>query len=118
MLPLWLRFGLYGCLGWSAEIVWTALTNACDKNLRGHSYLWMFPIYGLLALLYDPMHVFVAHLHFPLRAALYGIGFLLIEYLAAAVLDLLLGTVPWDYNRSAPGYRWNIRGTVSAAAVG
>jgi len=72
----------------------------------------MFPIYGLLALLYDPLHVFVAHLHFPLRAALYGMSFLLVEYLSATALAAALGSVPWDYNRSAPGHRWNVKGYI------
>ena len=112
MLPLWLRFGLYGCLGWSAEIVWTALTGKRDKHLRGHSYLWMFPIYGCLALLYDPIQAFICEFPFPLRAGMYGIGFLLIEYLSAWTLDWSLGTVPWDYNRSKPGYRWNVKGYI------
>lgn len=111
MLPVWLRFGLYGCLGWSAEIIWTAITNCNrDRRLRGYSYLWMFPVYGLLALLYDPCHVFVSHLHFPLRAVVYGMGFLLVEYIAAAVLHILLGCVPWDYNKSAPGHLFNVKG--------
>lgn len=113
MLPLWLRFGLYGCLGWSAEIVWTAITSSeRNKELRGHSYLWMFPIYGLLALLYDPFHHLVSHFHLPLRGTLYGACFLLVEYMTAWLLEIALGCVPWDYRRSAPGHRWNVKGYI------
>lgn len=106
MLPLWLCFGLYGCLGWLAEIAWTALTvGELDKHSRGHSYLWTFQIYGLLALFNDPMHVLVEPLSFSLRATLYGMGFLLIDYFAGAALDVVLGDVPWD--ATAPRLRDN-----------
>ena len=53
-----IRFLLYGLLGWCAEIVWTALGNFVaerDWRLAGVSYLWMFPIYGSIAFLYEPL---------------------------------------------------------------
>ena len=49
-----IRFVLYGLLGWAIEIVWTALGSTVGGaqrswRLAGTTYLWMFPIYGLLA---------------------------------------------------------------------
>jgi len=55
------RFCIYGLLGWCFEVFWTAVTEKAwgkqtDWRLVGHSYLWMFPIYGLLAPLGEPLH--------------------------------------------------------------
>lgn len=43
-----------GFIGWGAELIWTSLHNRIqnhDKRWMGHSSLFMFPIYGLAALL-------------------------------------------------------------------
>jgi hypothetical protein len=49
----------YALLGWSTEVVFTALEalsrrQTRDARLRGHRYLWMAPIYGLCAVMYEP----------------------------------------------------------------
>ena len=48
----WIRFVFYGMLGWCFEVVWTGVADkvcgtAVGCDLRGHSYVWMFGIYGL-----------------------------------------------------------------------
>lgn len=81
-----LRFVAYGVLGWCVEIVFTALTRLREPDLRwrleGTTYLWMFPIYGLIAPLYEPVHELVRAYPVPTRAAVYGAGFLAVEYAA------------------------------------
>jgi len=54
---MWQRFILYGLLGWITELIWTGLGSLMtgDLTLSGHSYLWMFPIYGC-AVLFEPVH--------------------------------------------------------------
>ncbi len=97
-----IRFVLYGLLGWAIEIVWTALSSTVGGaqrgwRLAGTTYLWMFPIYGLLAPLYEPLHDAIRAWPWPLRGLLYGLGFLAVEYAAGWLLRRLTGTCPWDY---------------------
>ena len=97
-----IRFVLYGLLGWAIEIVWTALSSTAGGaqrgwRLAGTTYLWMFPIYGLLAPLYEPLHDAIRPWPWPLRGLLYGLGFLAVEYVAGWLLRRLTGACPWDY---------------------
>ena len=97
-----IRFVLYGLLGWAIEIVWTALSSTVGGaqrgwRLAGTTYLWMFPIYGLLAPLYEPLHDAIRAWPSPLRGLLYGLGFLAVEYVAGWLLRRLTGACPWDY---------------------
>ncbi len=53
------RFVAYGLLGWCAEVTFTAVHDFArerDPRLPSRTSLWMFPIYGLLAPLYEPLH--------------------------------------------------------------
>lgn len=56
------RFLVYGTLGWAVEIVWTGVGSWLrrDPRLTGQTYLWMFPIYGGGALLFEQLYVFIA----------------------------------------------------------
>lgn len=97
------RFFIYGCLGWCAEIIWTAVTERLsgrqrDWRLVGHTYLWMLPIYGLLAPLYEPVHNALRAYAWPLRGAVYVAGFWVVEYAAGWLLRKLTGKCPWDYS--------------------
>ena len=122
-----LRFVLYGLLGWCAEIVWTAgydaiagtarspgdgvargpLSRGERLRLEGHTYLWMLPIYGSAALLFEPVHDAVRALHVLLRGAIYAIGIFAVEYAAGFLLKRATGACPWDYSyarTSVSGY--------------
>ncbi len=97
-----IRFVLYGLLGWAIEIVWTALSSTVSGaqrgwRLAGTTYLWMFPIYGLLAPLYEPMHDALREKPWPVRGAAYGAGIMAIEYATGAALRKTFGAAPWDY---------------------
>jgi uncharacterized membrane protein len=91
------RFALYGVIGWATEIVFTAVTHARDRRLQGHTYLWMLPIYGLTALLFDPVHKQVAQRPVAARAAAYAASFIGVEYASGKLLRKLTGVCPWDY---------------------
>lgn len=96
------RFILYGLLGWCAEVAFTGVTDffrTRDRRLPARTSIWMFPIYGLLAPLYEPVHaVLRPRLSFPARAAVYGAGFLLVEYATGWALRRMVGEAPWDYS--------------------
>ena len=109
-----IRFILYGLGGWCGEIIFTALTVSLpnrDWRLTGTSYLWMFPIYGLLAPLYEPVHDLIRE--FPLlgRAAIWALGFTLIELISGWLIARFTGRCPWDYSDKRfginPYIRWD-----------
>jgi len=108
------RFFIYGALGWCIEIIWTGFGGLLDPKQRswklvGYTYLWMFPLYGLIAFLFEPLHDAIRPWFFLWRAAVYGLGFMAIEYLAGWTLRKLTGVCPWDYTGRA---RWHINGLV------
>ncbi|MBI4544839.1 MAG: hypothetical protein HY703_06575 [Gemmatimonadetes bacterium] len=109
-----IRFFLYGVLGWCVEIVWTALTHPVASprerwRLQGTTYLWMLPIYGLIAPVYEPMHDLLRPWPWALRAPVYAVGFMSLEYATGWLLRRLIGVCPWDYTDRA---HWHIQGLV------
>ena len=108
-----LRFIIYGILGWCGEIIWTATREKLsgqqrDWKLRGTTYLWMFPLYGLIAPLYEPLHNALRAWPWPLRGVVYMLGFWAVEYLTGWLLKRLIGVCPWDYSRA----RWHVHGFI------
>lgn len=109
-----IRFFLYGLLGWCAEIVWSAVTEKIsgkqkDWRLVGHTSLWMLPIYGLLAPLYEPLHDLLRPWHWFMRGLVYLLGIWLVEYTAGWLLRRLAGKCPWDYSH----LRGNLHGLIA-----
>jgi len=115
-----IRFIIYGVLGWCGEIIWTATREKLsgqqqDWKLRGTTYLWMFPLYGLIAPLYEPVHNAVRAWPWPLRGVIYMLGFWAMEYLTGWLLKRVIGALckrsgvcPWDYSRA----RWHVHGFI------
>jgi len=104
---MFIRFILYGLGGWCGEIVFTALTESLpnrDWRLIGRSYLWMFPIYGSIAFLYEPVHDLVRDLLWPIRALIWSLGFTTVELLSGWIIARGTGRCPWDYSEK----RWAI----------
>lgn len=102
-----IRFVLYGLGGWCGEVLFTALTESLprrDWRLVGTTTLWMFPIYGLLAPLYEPMHNAIRTTPWLLRALIWAVGFTAIEWLTGWLVARLAGRPAWDY----AGRRWAI----------
>ena len=111
-----LRFYLWGTLGLSTEIFFTAFTAfyhslrdhaPIDWGLSGHSYVWMFFIYGSGALIFPLAHGHLRGLHLLLRIFLIAIGIFVIEFTTGFILDKLTGHCPWQYTS-----RWNIMGYI------
>ncbi|MEG1847813.1 MAG: hypothetical protein RRX92_06845 [Lachnospiraceae bacterium] len=94
-----------GIFGWCMEILFTSLhaLRRQDPALMGSTSLWMFPIYGLAALLRPISH----RLHKQpaiLRGFLYACIIFLVEFISGRLLQQK-GACPWDYGRS----KWNIK---------
>src|SRR5205823_11384314 len=94
------RFAVYGGLGWCFEVLFTGLHDFIrthDRRLASRTSVWMFPIYGLLQPLYEPMHEKLRHKPVAVRAAAYGVGIMAIEYATGRLLRAVVGKAPWDY---------------------
>src|ERR1019366_9174482 len=82
-LRRWERAFAYGVAGVASEVMFTGARDSVlrrDWRLRGHSYLWMVPIYGLSAFLFEPMHDSMRRRPLRQRAAAYSIGIMGVEY--------------------------------------
>ena len=106
------RFLAYGFLGWALEVGFTGLTDSFwlrDRRLRGHSYLWMLPIYGAGGLLLERLHDRLAARDIPrwARSLAYMAGIYGAEFGSASLLNRVIGDVPWRYRKGI-----NVRGYV------
>jgi uncharacterized membrane protein len=96
------RFLLYGFLGWGAEVFWTAVEETVfrgkrDWRLKGNSYLWSFPLYGLSVFLFEPLHDAARPLPWVARGVIYVACIWGVEYASGWTLRRAVGASPWDY---------------------
>lgn len=93
------RTAIYSVVGFAYEVAFSALHDAArGKPVRFRTSPWMFPIYALIAPLYEPVHDALRDRLPRLgRATVYGAGFLAVEYVSGALLRGVRGEAPWDY---------------------
>jgi len=96
-----LRYIVYGLSGLLLEIFWTGIGSLIsgDFTLTGHTYIWMFFIYGLAVFL-EPLHDRIRGEHFLLRGLTWVTLIYFIEFITGFLLDLIIGYCPWDYRKS------------------
>jgi hypothetical protein len=117
-VPISIRILFYACLGVAAEVVFTAacarlgivLTPDLDDpeartglRLKGHSFVWMLPIYGIGLLLFEVAHDALRADPWLLRGLAYVALLYAIELGASVVLVRVTGAHVW---------RWVGRGSV------
>lgn len=101
-------FAMFGCIGITTEIFFTNIEQIAhnlytgagepvDWRLMGHSYVWMFPIYGLVAFFAPLLYHRIERLHVLLRALIYGVTIIAVEFVTGWLLDITTGSCPWDY---------------------
>jgi uncharacterized membrane protein len=90
------RFLVYGLAGWAID---SLFVSTHTKQLRPSSLLNV-PVYGLAQPLFEPVHDRIRERPLALRAALYGVGILAVEYTSGRVLRRLVGHAPWDYSHA------------------
>jgi uncharacterized membrane protein len=105
-----IRLLIYGLLGWCLEVFWTGFESAVsgDPRLSSHTYLWMFPIYGLAVFL-EPVHDAMRNVHWFLRGTIWVLIIFALEYSTGSLIRSLIGYSPWDYSGMS---RWEINGLV------
>jgi uncharacterized membrane protein len=97
------RAAAYALLGTVTEVVFTALEASLHRSTRsarleGHTYLWMPPIYGLCAVLYEPLHDRLRSVPAAERAVVYAAGIMGVEYVTGRLIERVTGVIPWDYS--------------------
>jgi hypothetical protein len=100
------RFLAYGVAGWVFEILVTgAKGRVRDQNwrLESHTYLWMLPVYGSAAALFEPAHDRLRTRPWWQRGAAYVAGIYAVEAASGTAIRRLTGEVPWDYSRPRRG---------------
>lgn len=95
-------FVLYGGLGITTEVFFTAfvdLINGDVDNLRlmGVSYIWMFPIYGIISIVFPIGFNLVKKYNRFLRYFIYAVVILIVELIAGFMLEQTTGRCPWEY---------------------
>ncbi len=107
---LW-KFVLFGTIGVTGEVFFTALIDLFKTRrlrLYGFSFIWMFPIYGLLAFFFEPVHARIVHQSWILRGLIYMVGIYGVEFLTGTILTSLTGAPIWQYTD-----RLNFRGQIT-----
>ena len=81
------NFMICGLTGWCMEIVFTSLDSIRNNNfkLTGHTSIWMFPIYGMAAVI-PPVYKHIRKLPALLRGSIYSAGIFACEYLTGSFL--------------------------------
>ena len=88
----------YGSLGLLMEILWTGLGSMITGNfaLTGHTYIWMFFIYGL-GVLFEPVHDSIRNHSIFIRGFIWVFLIFVIELSTGFILRSIIGYCPWDY---------------------
>jgi Putative ABC-transporter type IV len=94
----------YGLAGWCSEIVSTSIrSRGRDNNWRltGTTYAWMLPVYGVAAVLFEPIDDVARRRDWPWwqRGLAWTAGIYAVEAASGEALRVVTGEVPWDYSR-------------------
>lgn len=102
------NFLICGLTGWCMEIVFTS--TGCirkkDPRLMGQTSLWMFPIYGMAAVI-APASKLLSRCPALFRGAIYSVGIFTGEYVSGSFLKKHR-MCPWDYSKA----KANINGII------
>lgn len=101
---------LYGCIGVLIEFFFTGIYSLLKGNLKATavSYLWMLPIYGVAGLFLEQVSTALLWSSW-LKAFLYVPIIYGIEALSGWLLFLLIGSIPWEYQKS----KWSPMGLIN-----
>ena len=102
------NFMICGLTGWCIEIIFTSLGafRKQDMTLTGRTSIWMFPIYGMAAVI-GPIYKKIKHVPALLRGTIYSTGIFFCEYVSGSLLKRH-NLCPWDYSDA----KTNINGVI------
>lgn len=93
-------FCICGLTGWCMEILFTSFGALLQGDIRllGRTSIWMFPIYGIAALI-GIIYKKIEYWPTILRGIFYACGIMLTEFVSGSLLKLF-SACPWDYSDS------------------
>lgn len=102
------NFCICGLTGWCMEILFTSAGSLLkhDKRMIGQTSLWMFPIYGMAAVI-SPLYKLIKEKPVLLRGGIYTLGIFSFEYLSGTLLKKH-HVCPWDYSDA----KTNVNGVI------
>jgi uncharacterized membrane protein len=108
-------FLLFGMLGVTVEVCYTAIvdlmdiwgTESMNLSLKGVSYIWMLPIYGMASILFPIGHGLIEGWPRLLRYFTYALVILIVEFITGFALEKATGRCPWEYQTG-----WHIAGYI------
>ena len=89
----------YGFAGWAIDSLFVFV----HTGRRRPSSLLNVPVYALAQPLFEPVHDRIRQRPVLLRAALYGVGILGVEYASGRLLRRFAGSAPWNYGQARFG---------------
>ncbi len=69
-----------------------------DYRLPATTFLWMYPAYGSLVFIFEPIHNAIVHWPWWWRGTLYVAGCFAVEYALGWGIKRIIGKIPWDYS--------------------
>jgi hypothetical protein len=95
-----LKCVFFACLGVTTEVCFSALSDllfASSTALKGHTYMWVLPLYALIPIVSPYFKRLTTTFSLLEKYGAAGLIFITIEFAGAAVLHLVLGHCPWEY---------------------
>lgn len=98
-----------GVCGWCMELLWTGFLafRRREMKLFGRSSIWMFPIYGMAALI-APIYRHLRDKSIWLRGSIYAICIFTVEFITGSYLEKR-NLCPWNYSDCKYNYKGLIR---------
>ena len=98
-----IRFVLFGMLGIVAMVVATAVKSSIVQrrlNLNGEASLILFPLFGIIALMYPIIAIRIGFLPWYGRGVVYMLAFYIVQFVVGLLLTKL-GICPWRYSKGS-----------------
>ncbi len=115
-LNLLMQMLFFGAFGITTEVFFTAFvsfftgTIVLEKPplaLTGFTYVWMFPIYMLIPVLFRIILPHLIKFNVVLRILFYVVTIYIIEFTTGFILDVTTGSCPWEYTTG-----WHVMGYI------
>lgn len=103
------RFIIFGILGILGSVLFTAIRSSIVQRryeFKGEASLILFPVYGMITVIYPIMAIRMGAIPWYGRGAIYMLAFYVLQYLLGLGFTRL-GVCPWKYPSG-----WSIGGLV------
>ena len=106
----------FGCFGMTFEVFFVAITNLFLGtplfneplwSLTGKTYVWMFPIYVMIPVLFGLLLKYIKDKPLALRLIIYTLIIYVAEFSSGFLLEQITGKCPWEYTTG-----WHIMGYI------